>query len=177
MASSVSPGGLNKDLYTDITRLKLLDKDGAEVRFKLFKTPFSGEEEDDDLDSQTRQEYVITGLIYPNSKIYQERAFEIEIKLSTTFPVDPPTVRFLTSMYHPNVAEDGDFCNELLTKTNKWTSKTSLVEIIKIVVQHIDEPDDTNPIRPAVGVEYKNDRALFEKNAKEHVLKYGQPRT
>jgi len=29
----------------------------------------------------------------------------------------------------------------LLKKTAKWTSKTSLVDVVRAVIQHIDEPD------------------------------------
>lgn len=33
------------------------------------------------------------------------------------------------------------FCHELLKKTAKWTNKTSLVEVVKAVIIHIDNPD------------------------------------
>jgi ubiquitin-protein ligase len=98
---------LNKKLYTDITRLRLLDKDGLEGRFRLQKSPFTGEEDEDELTSQDREEYTITGQIFPKSDIFRERSYLIEIKLTKTFPFDAPEVRFLTPIYHPNVAKDG----------------------------------------------------------------------
>jgi len=30
------------------------------------------------------------------------------MKLTQNFPIDPPEVRFLTPVYHPNVAKDGN---------------------------------------------------------------------
>ena len=104
---------LNKKLYTDITRLKLLDTDTASIRFRIEKTPFTGEEDEDLVANQERIDYVITGQIFPTSKIYNERSYMIELKLTRTFPIDPPEVRFLTRIYHPNIATDGlfyDFC-------------------------------------------------------------------
>jgi ubiquitin-protein ligase len=98
---------LNKNLYTDITRLKLLSKENAEVRFKLIESPFMGDEDGGDLANKKREEYVIIGQIFPNSEIYRERSYKIEIKLTKSFPGDPPEVRFLTPIYHPNVDPDG----------------------------------------------------------------------
>jgi ubiquitin-protein ligase len=99
---------LNKKLYTDITRLKLLDTDGAEVRFRLKESPFSGDEEPEELAARKQDEYTITGQIFPKSEIFRERSYLIEMKLTKTFPMDPPEVRFLTPMYHPNVGKDGN---------------------------------------------------------------------
>jgi ubiquitin-protein ligase len=98
---------LNKVLYTDITRLKLLDKESAEIRFRLKDSPFTGEEDSDELAAKSREEYVVTGQIFPKSEIYRERSYLIEMKLTKTFPLDPPEVKFLTKMYHPNVWKDG----------------------------------------------------------------------
>ena len=97
---------LTKPLYTDITRLKLLDTDNAKHRFRVLQTPFTGNEAGN-LASQQREEYLIIGLIFPQSEIYKERAYKIEIKLPTTFPATAPEVRFLTPIYHPNVDTDG----------------------------------------------------------------------
>ncbi len=106
MASSSSK--LNKKLYTDITRLRLLDKVSEEARFRLKDSPFTGEEDEDALASQKREEYVVTGQIFPKSEIYRERSYLIEMKLTKTFPMDPPEIRFLTPIYHPNVGRDGN---------------------------------------------------------------------
>jgi ubiquitin-protein ligase len=102
---------LNKKLYTDITRLKLLDTDSAAVRFRIDKTPFSGDEDADLVLNQERTDYIITGLIFPKSDIYNQRSYMIEMKLTRSFPADPPEVRFLTKIYHPNIAADGLFGN------------------------------------------------------------------
>jgi hypothetical protein len=35
----------------------------------------------------------------------------------------------------------GKFCHELLKKTAKWSNQTSLVDVVKAVVEHVDKPD------------------------------------
>ncbi len=95
---------LSKALYTDITRLKLCSKSNAEVRFLLGKSPFDDDETSGDA---TPKEYVIIGRILPNSDIFKEGAYQIELKLPSDFPQNPPFVRFITPIYHPNVQKDG----------------------------------------------------------------------
>jgi ubiquitin-protein ligase len=100
---------LNKALYTDITNLKLCSKNGAPVRFLLDKSPFDDDDDDDrPTASASPNEYLIIGRILPESDIYKEAAYQIEMKLTQNFPIDPPEVRFLTPVYHPNVAKDGN---------------------------------------------------------------------
>jgi ubiquitin-protein ligase len=98
---------LNKELFKDITKLKLLDKDSSEVRFRLKESPFNDDEDEDQNGAQSLREHVVTGQIFPKSEIYRERSYLIEIKLTKNFPMDPPQVRFLTTIYHPNVDTDG----------------------------------------------------------------------
>ncbi len=99
---------LNKALFKDITKLKLLDKDSSEVRFRLKESPFNDDEDEDQNGAQSLREHVVTGQIFPKSEIYRERSYLIEMKLTKTFPLDPPEIRFLTPMYHPNIDKDGN---------------------------------------------------------------------
>jgi len=98
---------LNKKLWTEITRLKLLTKSDAPARFLLHESPFDGIDEEETVAAANSKEPIITGRILRTSDIYKECAFLIEIKIMQAFPIDPPEVRFLTPIYHPNVGKDG----------------------------------------------------------------------
>jgi ubiquitin-protein ligase len=96
---------LNKPLWTNITRLKLLTKKDAPVKFILEKSPF--DDEDEEKTAIERDEYVIIGRIFPTSEIYKEGSFQIEMKVTSRYPAEPPVVRFITPIYHPNIENDG----------------------------------------------------------------------
>jgi ubiquitin-protein ligase len=99
---------LNKELWTEIIRLKLLATPDAPVRYLLTKSPFDEIEDEDETNATvTSKEIIITGRIFPNSEIFKEGSYEIEMKLTPNYPRDPPEVRFLTPIYHPNVDKDG----------------------------------------------------------------------
>jgi ubiquitin-protein ligase len=95
---------LNKKLWTEITRLKLLAKPDAPVRFLLHQSPFDEIDEEETVAAANSKEPIITGRKLPTSDIYKECAFLIEIKIMQAFPWDPREVRFLTPIYHLNVS-------------------------------------------------------------------------
>jgi ubiquitin-protein ligase len=99
---------LNKRLYTDVNRLRLCNKSDAPVRFILDKSPFNEDDEEEEAGAaSSSKEIIILGRIFPNSEIYKDGAYQIEMKLTSTYPHNPPEVRFITKIYHPNVAKDG----------------------------------------------------------------------
>ncbi|CAF1409934.1 unnamed protein product [Adineta steineri] len=169
---------LNKALYNNITRLKLCNTPDAPVKFIVDQQPFDNDDDDDNMsgDAAKATEYLVIGRILPDSDIYKERAYQIEMKLTRTFPLDPPDVRFLTPIYHPNVAKDGKFCHELLKKTCQWTPATSLVDVVKAVVHQIDHPDLDYSSSYELGRQYKEDPAEFKRKATEYVTKHGLSR-
>jgi ubiquitin-protein ligase len=92
---------LTQHLQIQIDELKSLVNNGI---FILDNILFNIEERIDFTESKNR---VIIGRICPNSDIFQAGAFQIEIKLPSIYPLDPPKIRFLTPIYHPNVGKDG----------------------------------------------------------------------
>jgi ubiquitin-protein ligase len=96
---------LNKPLWTNMTRLKLYSKGDKDAKFILEKNPFDDEEEEKV--AAARDEYIITGRVLPETGIYKENGFKIEMKLKSNYPTEPPEVRILTPVYHPNIEKDG----------------------------------------------------------------------
>ena len=104
----MSGARLNKELWIEVGKLKNLNAN-SDPKFIVDKTPFDDLDEDEDVQaaSAVGKEYVILGKIIPNSNIYKEGAYQIEMKLTSTFPIEPPTIRFITKIYHPNVSTEG----------------------------------------------------------------------
>ena len=88
-----------------MTRLKLYSQGDDLAKFILDKNPFDDEEEE--RAAAERDEYIITGRVMPQTGIYKEMGFEIEMRLKSDYPNKPPEVRILTPVYHPNIEDDG----------------------------------------------------------------------
>ncbi|CAF0914912.1 unnamed protein product [Adineta steineri] len=162
-------GKLNKELWTNITRLKLLGKPNTTNRFILESNPF--DDEDEEKVAVEKDEYVIKGKIFPSSNIYKETALRIEMKLTSAYPIEAPVVRFLTPVYHPNVESDGTFCHQLLSNASRWKQNrtATLADVIKAIAKHIDEPDPDYSINFDIGKEFMENRAEFDRKASEMV--------
>jgi hypothetical protein len=109
MASLASK--LNKEFYTDVTKLKLLTPNSTPTKFKFLKSPFNDDDEEEGA-AATPKELVVTGQIFPSSEVFKQGSYIIEMKLTPTYPFEPPDVRFATPIYHPNVDKDGKRKNE-----------------------------------------------------------------
>jgi ubiquitin-protein ligase len=97
---------LNQRVKTQVDELKSLtmNDDHTPVIFILDNVLFNVDEVIDFTDSIER---TIVGRILPTSDIFKQGAFQIEIKLPSIYPLNPPTVRFITPIYHPNVGNNG----------------------------------------------------------------------
>ncbi|CAF4616942.1 unnamed protein product, partial [Rotaria sp. Silwood2] len=96
--------------------------------------------------------------------------------LPLRFPLDPPEVRFLTPIYHPNVSMDGKFCSAILEKHGILEYTTTLVHVIKSVVRHIDKPDILFAASIQLAREYMDHSSEFDRKALEYVKKHALPR-
>uniref|UniRef100_A0A2D4FIU3 E2 ubiquitin-conjugating enzyme n=1 Tax=Micrurus corallinus TaxID=54390 RepID=A0A2D4FIU3_MICCO len=65
------------------------------------------------------------GLLVPDNPPYNKGAFWIEINFPCEYPLKPPTIRFKTKIYHPNVDEMGQFCLPIISAEN-WQPNTKI---------------------------------------------------
>ncbi|CAF1102393.1 unnamed protein product [Rotaria sordida] len=156
-----------KRIITEITKLQNLatDNNPSSAKFLLDKSPVD-----------TPGSNLILGRIFPRSQIYNQAAFQIEIKLPAEFPFKPPEVRFITPIYHPNVGDEGKICVEILNPSDGFKPTTTLVDIVKAVVDRIDNPSVDHALKPEIGQEYSSNRSAFDRKALEMVKKHGLPR-
>ena len=61
--------------------------------------------------SNDRLEAQITG---PEETPYCEGSFHLEISVPPRYPFEPPKVRFVTPIYHPNIDDGGRICLDTL---------------------------------------------------------------
>ncbi|CAF2936159.1 unnamed protein product [Rotaria sp. Silwood2] len=168
---------LSKEAYSQVSRLKLLNATSSDPKFVLEKSQFDAQDNETEATASSIQpDMLIIGRIFPDSEVFKEGAFKIEIKLKVGYPFEPPEVRFLTPIYHPNVDKDGTFSHELLNKHAKYKSIITLHEIVKAVIERIDKPDLLCPLRAEVAREYAQNRSDFDLIALENVNKHALPR-
>lgn len=53
----------------------------------------------------------ITG---PEDSPYEDGIFELDLSVTNRYPFEPPKLRFITPIYHPNIDSTGRICLDLL---------------------------------------------------------------
>ena len=53
----------------------------------------------------------ITG---PENSPYENGIFELDLSITDRYPFEPPRLRFITPIYHPNIDSTGRICLDLL---------------------------------------------------------------
>ena len=67
----------------------------------------------------------------PKGTPYESGVFRIKLVLSSDYPASPPRGFFLTKIFHPNVATNGDICVNTLKKD--WKSTHGIQHILQVI--------------------------------------------
>ncbi|KNC53582.1 ubiquitin carrier protein [Thecamonas trahens ATCC 50062] len=106
---------------------------------------------------------------------YAGGEFELQITFPEDFPFKPPTVVFVTPVYHPNIDKSGEICMPIL-KADVWRPMNSVINVLTAVRDLMEEPNPSDPLRPKLAAQYLDKRAAFDKAAKKHTKTHAKPK-
>ncbi|KAG0165612.1 hypothetical protein DFQ28_008542 [Apophysomyces sp. BC1034] len=107
----------------------------------------------------------------PENSAYKGGTFKLDINFSPDYPFKPPTIKFLTKIYHPNIDDDGAICLDLL-KADVWKPATKVIQILEALTILLREPNPDDALVASIAEVYNSNRTKFRKLAKEYVDKY-----
>lgn len=150
-----------------MSALKRIQKELVEFNKAPFNETEAGPEDDCDLFKWTAR---IKG---PEGSPYEGGTFELKITFPTDYPHKPPTVIFVTRIYHPNVKRDsGTICLDLLK--DAWKPNTKMNDIFMNIAALLSAPNPDHPLEAEIATQYKENLAEYQKIAKEWTEKYAQ---
>ncbi|XP_067233024.1 ubiquitin-conjugating enzyme E2 B isoform X2 [Chanodichthys erythropterus] len=77
------------------------------------------------------------------------------------YPNKPPTVRFISKMFHPNVYADGSICLDILQ--NRWSPTYDVSSILTSIQSLLDEPNPNSPANSQAAQLYQENKREYEK--------------
>eukprot|EP00041_Stephanoeca_diplocostata_P030262 m.911012 g.911012 ORF g.911012 m.911012 type:complete len:170 (-) comp23724_c0_seq30:386-895(-) len=84
-------------------------------------------------------------LVPQSPSLYEGGKFHLSISLSSSYPIEPPMIRFVTPVCHPNVhATTGEICVDVLR--TEWSPAWTLHAACLAVLVLLDNPDPSSPL-------------------------------
>jgi ubiquitin-conjugating enzyme E2 N len=109
----------------------------------------------------------------PPDTPFEGGVFKMELFLPQSYPLDPPKVRSLTKIYHPNFDQIGRIC--LNTLKAEWTPALNIQATLLSLPGLLSEPNPADPLDNNVAREWTRNRARAEQTAREWTRRYASP--
>jgi peroxin-4 len=86
----------------------------------------------------------------PDGTPFQGHYFHVSLILPDGYPIDPPKVRFLTPIFHPNIHfKKGKVCLDILKK--KWTPAWGIQAVCSAISALLNSPEPDSPLNTLAG--------------------------
>ena len=67
-------------------------------------------------------------MVGPEETPYSGGIFYLQLTCPPGYPIEPPTDRFMTKIYHCNISSEGEVCHEILR--DKWSPVLTLAQVL-----------------------------------------------
>lgn len=105
----------------------------------------------------------------PPDTPYESGVFELFCQFGPDYPVKPPTVRFVTSIYHCNINNVGRICHNIFDRG--YNAHITMRDILDAVYGLLIAPEPQDPLDSILAEEYLTTRHKYEEEAKKHTEK------
>ncbi|ENN73582.1 ubiquitin-conjugating enzyme E2-22 kDa [Dendroctonus ponderosae] len=107
----------------------------------------------------------------PPETAYEGGNFVLEIKVPETYPFNPPKVRFITKIWHPNISSvTGAICLDILK--DQWAAAMTLRTVLLSLQALLSAAEPDDPQDAVVARQYKDNLEMFKLTAKHWTNAY-----
>ena len=106
----------------------------------------------------------------PPDTMYEDGVFYIQLTFNSEYPIKPPSVKFLTPMFHPNIYRDGKICVDIL-QSHEWVPTQNVRTILISIMSLLMDPNPSSPANRVAADLYNKDKDLYEQKVKELITK------
>jgi ubiquitin-conjugating enzyme E2 A len=108
-------------------------------------------------------------IIGPADTPFEDGTFRLVMQFEEAYPNKPPSVKFVSHMFHPNVYGTGDLCLDILQ--NRWSPTYDVAAILTSIQSLLNDPNTSSPANVEASNLYKDNRKEYTKRVRETVEK------
>ncbi|KAH9627530.1 hypothetical protein KSS87_016244 [Heliosperma pusillum] len=121
-------------------------------------------------------------IIGPPDTLYEGGFFNAIMTFPQNYPNSPPSVRFTSDIWHPNVYQDGRVCISILhppgddpngyeLASERWSPVHTVESIMLSIISMLSGPNDESPANVEAAKEWREDKDGFRKKVSRCVRK------
>ena len=106
--------------------------------------------------------------------------FKARLSFPPDYPYMPPTMRFTSDMWHPNIYKDGKVCisilhppgsdpNQYENASERWLPVHTVESILVSVISMLASPNDESPANLEAAKEWRDMKDIFKKKVRDTV--------
>lgn len=118
----------------------------------------------------------------PKDTCYEGGVFELRLSFPKDYPMSPPTLKFISDFWHPNVYHDGKVCMSILhppgedamsgeLAEERWLPTQSVTTIVLSLMSLLNDPNCSSPANVDASVEWRRNRESYINKCRKLVEK------
>lgn len=108
-------------------------------------------------------------IIGPENTPFEDGTFKLVIQFDEQYPTKPPSVKFISEMFHPNIYTSGELCLDILQ--NRWSPTFDVSTILKSIQSLLNDPNTASPANAEAANMFKDHKTQYETRVREIVEK------
>ncbi|KAH0687011.1 hypothetical protein KY284_017564 [Solanum tuberosum] len=103
----------------------------------------------------------------PDDTPWDGGTFKLTLQFSEDYPNKPPTVRFVSRMFHPNIYADGSICLDILQ--NQWSPIYDVAAILTSIQSLLCDPNPNSPANSEAARMFSENKREYNRKVREIV--------
>lgn len=118
-------------------------------------------------------------IIGPEESPFAAGIFNLSVSIPNRYPFEPPRVRFVTPIYHPNIDSDGRICLDTLKMQpqGSWSPASNINTVLLSIRLLLAHPNAEDGLVPDITEQYKRNISEFTRLAAQHTQKHATSQT
>ncbi|KAF2315984.1 hypothetical protein GH714_040779 [Hevea brasiliensis] len=105
--------------------------------------------------------------VVPSVQLKLKGTFKLTLQFTEDYPNKPPTVRFVSRMFHPNIYADGSICLDILQ--NQWSPIYDVAAILTSIQSLLCDPNPNSPANSEAARMFSENKREYNRRVREIV--------